>query len=225
MIKILLLLSLIPAVSFAQIVTDTTINISDLSKRRPLKQQVSLNLYSQLYVHQSGIGSGIVGCERDYRKKIGWGFGLRPEYILNGNIFSIHFEYINRILHYYSWPVVPPDPYDTSYHNDQAKDYNKESINNFCFGTGYGYQINVNDLLKINLEVHLSDRVIIQLHHENEFFLVPYLSLNIKSFGIFYKENINLSRELYSSENFSGVIGVNYRAKLFDKKGFSSLAF
>ncbi len=210
---------LFPVLSFAGNITDTTIDLfaSDMTERhRSLKSVVSINTYSQLYLHQSGIGSGYVGAIHDFTKKICWGLGLRPEYNLNSHLFSVHFEYSNKHLHYYCTPVVAP-PHDSLDPPYPSKLFLKNRYHYFCCGLGYGYQIKVNDLIKINVEVHLSDRMLLEEKQPNEFYLAPYLSLNFKCFGIFFKENIQLSRERWESETMSSVLGVNWKIRLFEK--------
>jgi hypothetical protein len=106
------------------------------------------------------------------------------------------------------------DSLDQSY---QSKFFLKNRYHYFCCGWGYGYQIDVNNLIKLNIEIHMSDRILLEEKQQNEFYLAPYLSLNIKSIGIFFKENIQLSRERWESETISSVLGVNYNIKLFEK--------
>ncbi len=54
----LFLLFLMPVVSFAQNTTDTTIIFTlKTAKNNSFSKSISVNAYSQLYLHQSGIGS------------------------------------------------------------------------------------------------------------------------------------------------------------------------
>ena len=210
MIRILFFLFSLAIISSARNVSDTTIyifTIDTTNKHNPLKQSLWLNAYSQVYLHEKGIGSGLCGVAYDFKKKVCWGLGLRPEYNLNSNIFSIHFEYIGEILHYYSWPVVV-DPTIT---------FHKERYDFFCFGYGYGYQFNIKDLIKVNIEIHMSDRILLNTISNCGFYLSPYLSLNFKFFSIFFKENIIISRKRWASEFFSTVLGVDFIIRLFEK--------
>ena len=206
--KLLPLLIILTDISFAQIITDTTIDLFTPDKKesaRQIQSEISIYPFSELYLYQSGIGSGYVGSDIDFKTKICWALGLRPEYNLNGHLFSVQFAYINKTFYYYWWPSV----------RYPERHFSREMYHYFLWGIGYGYKIRLHDLFNITIEIHVSDRMLFQVNQSNEFYSAPYISVNFAGFGIFFKENILLSRKRWESERLSSVIGIHYQIRLF----------